>query len=418
MSPSALRPRQEDSEEGPHSPEALTISAMLETGLFIPETYYLTEDHPACYNKLWSFCCDYQQRTGSAPSRELVKGKFADFVFTPNVDPGWAAGELRKAAALRQLRETLMTSLRAINDEDLDEAFNAVESISRPRGHRKDPTSILDHQLLEEERNALSVDVPFHTLPMLTGGIRSSEMWLLAARPWTGKSMLAVEFLKAATKQGFHVRWYTLEMPKRQVARRVWSSLAGRDMDLRRKLLSEDIFENKEALDELAAKLPVVPTIVDRKDGPITAATIREGLEEVDLVILDHINLLKTATGQRLVEDSRLVAATSNQLREDVLATDGRLLAIAHVNRQGVNNKFPPKLEEIAESDWLARDPDVVVTMSRPSDSVAVYGLPKNREGKGGKWYSRFDPDNSRFEELRKENAEDLIAIDEDRQHN
>jgi hypothetical protein len=130
------------------------------------------------------------------------------------------------------------------------------------------------------------------------------------------------------------------------------------------------------------------------------------------VVILDHIGHLKTASGGRMVDDHRLMAATSNELREHVLTTNGILFYVAHANRQGDSNKHPPKLVHMAESDWLGRDATNVITMCAPSENVRYLSLEKNREFKGGKWAVRFDPDNGRYEEITNEVAEDLNQAD------
>jgi len=417
MPEQALRPlRQGGDEEGPRSPEGLAISALLDTGMFTPEAYHLDEEYLSCYTKLWRFCVTYQNQTGSAPSLELLTAKYPDFTFTPGVDVGWATRKLREAHGLREMRRKIHEGLTHIDAEDLNEAYQVLSSIEPIREMRKQPTSLFDHTLLEEEQDVLAVDVPFKTLSMVTGGFKSGELWYLAARPSVGKSTIAGQFCAVASKAGFRTRWISLEMPKRVVARRLWRDLAGRDDNVRRMLNSSDVLEVKQALDILADRLPAIPDIIDRKDGAITTQTVREALEEADFVILDHVGLLKSASGARMVDDHRIMAAASNQLREDVLATDGILLAIAHVNREGDSERRAPKLKELAESDWMSRDANGVITMYRPSKNVAGYSLEKNREDEDRiKWYSRYEPANARYEEIPKEKAEELGLAAEER---
>lgn len=410
-----LRPlRQGPDEEGPHSPEALTISALLDTGMFTPEAFGLSDEHPGCYKKLWRFCSEYQQQTGSAPPLELITRKYPDFTFTANVDPVWAARKLNEAHALRTLRRKIYDALTHIDAEEVGDAFTALQDLQPPRSMRKEPTSAFDHSLLDEEDNELAVDVPWRTLGMLTGGIKESETWVLAARMWQGKSMLLNPFCKVASSAGFRVDWITLEMPKRQVAQRLWKTMAGRDNELRKQLDHPDPIERKAALDVLASRYPTIPRLIDRRDGVVTAQTVKDSLESADLVILDHIGHLKTASGGRMVDDHRIMAATSNELREHVLTTNGRLLYVCHVNRDGDSNRKPPELRTLAESDWLGRDATGVITLCAPSPKTRYLSLEKNRDGVGGRWHIRYDPDNGRFDEISKEAAEDLNSNSRD----
>jgi hypothetical protein len=252
-----LRPHNED--EGPHSPEALMISALLETGMFDPESYRLTDEMPACYKKLWRFGSSYHRQTSMAPSLELVKTKFPDFPFTANVDPVWAAKQLVEAHANRELRRKIHKALTALDQDELNEAYDELSTLNRPKTYRPDPVGAFDHSLLEEQDDELAIEVPWRTLGMLTGGMKSGETWVLAARQYIGKSMLLNPFCKAASNAGFRVRWISLEMPKRQVASRLWKCMAGRDHELRRQLDHPDVLERKAALDILQSRYPVIP---------------------------------------------------------------------------------------------------------------------------------------------------------------
>src|SRR5579885_2727592 len=83
-------------EQGPETPEALLISALLTEGEFDLDRWRISLDDFACYQALARFCVSYQAHAGKAPSLTVVARKYPEFEPTPDVNPVWAASELRK----------------------------------------------------------------------------------------------------------------------------------------------------------------------------------------------------------------------------------------------------------------------------------------------------------------------------------
>src|SRR5690242_6808832 len=93
-----------EDDQNPLSPEALLISAFLETGTFDPEPLHVRDEDIEAWAKLWAFGREYQQVAGTAPPMSLVKQRFPDFEATPDVSVEWAAAQVREAGAMRALR--------------------------------------------------------------------------------------------------------------------------------------------------------------------------------------------------------------------------------------------------------------------------------------------------------------------------
>lgn len=420
--PTPLRPmggRQgggDDDEEGPTSPEALLISAFINSGQFNPEEYHVSSDDIAGWGKLWAFCREYQQKAGAAPSPLLVSKMFPEFVIMPDVNTAWAADKVRVAASMRDLRFRSRAILAALNDEDLEGAFGAIEGAVRPRGHRKEPISVFDHSSITEEFQVTRIEVPFQTLQRASkGGIGPGEFWVVAARLGQGKTHVGLEFLARAAKIGYRCAVGAYEMPAKQVNARLIRKLAGRDSDMLKLLDSEEERDRKKAIDAIKERVPGTVEVFDPSHGRInTVGFATELCRDYDLVMLDHLGLMQNNEGKRAIDDWRIQSWISNSLREVTLSTETPVLALAQVNRQGEHSgsNKPPKASELSQADAIGQDADVVITMKRPSKRLMRYEAVKLREGPNVGWFTRFEPERNRFEEISKEIAREIEIND------
>lgn len=415
---SPLRPSRDDAEGGrPESPEALVISALIEEGEFDPRRWKIDDDDLACFQPLWRFCNDHQQRAGRAPSFELVHRKFPDFELTPDVDIVWAATKLREASASRKLRERMQAALVALADEDLEGAYGALDGFMVPVSQKRQAVDSFDHSLQEETFKVTRIDVPWPSLGRVTGGIGPGEWWVVAARPEQGKTRTATGgYVAEAMRSGFRVTYFSMEMPAFQIVQQVNRALAHRDAKLLMKLDSTDREARKEALDILRERIPGSLGVYDPTHGRCEPRDIRDALVDADLVVVDHIGLM-TLNGKASISDWRIAGEISNKIKEECLRSSSRVLALSQINRNGdtASPNRVPKLSELTGSDAIGQDADVVVTMNRFSDSVMLHSSEKNRIGRHAMWYSRFQPDKADFAQISRNQAEELAVADEDR---
>lgn len=403
---------------GPESPEALVISSLLESQSFRPEVYNLAEEDLSCWSKLWNFAIDHQVQTNRAPALEVVKARFPDFEYTPKVDTAWAVNLLRRAASSRALRKRIKTAVLALDDQDLETAYAAFDNLGRPRGFRHQATSIFDHTTVAESWDAHRIEVPYPSLGRVSGGIGTGELWVLVARLSMGKSWQLAYYAAHAAIAGYRVRYLSLEMSDRALSNRVQSILAARSNNrtVKAGINSDDPAKRKQALDQLRELTMGSVEVVDPSRGRFSSSSIAASMDEVDLVVIDHLGLMRTDEGRRAVDDWRAMAMISNSLKEDVLASGVPVLAAAQANREADSaGARPPKLSQISQADAIGQDADVVISMKRLSTSVLVHSAEKVRSGPQARWYTNFDPAQARFEEVSRERAEELQSLDDDR---
>ena len=213
------------------------------------------------------------------------------------------------------------------------------------------------------------------------------------------------------------MRYYSLEMPVAQIVARVHAvigNLLGYRIShtaLHQRTVDHILY--KRLLAEMETKVPGVFQVVDTSSGRITPASVSAG-PDTDLVLIDHLGLMSLPDGKRAIDDWRVMASVSNQLKEAAIATRTPVLAASQINREGGRGKGLPGIADLAQSDAIGQDADVLVTMRRMNGPVMKYSLPKNRHGLNEmNFYGRFDPDYGRLNEITREQAEDLCDADD-----
>jgi replicative DNA helicase len=172
----------------------------------------------------------------------------------------------------------------------------------------------------------------------------------------------------------------------------------------------------KRLVDRISEEVSGELFVIDTSLGRVSPATIQAQSDQADLVIVDYAGLLSTPMGNRAVDDWRSMASISNMLKEVSVATSVPIISAAQINRDGDGAGWkPPRVKNLAQSDALGQDADVVITHKRYSKSTAVASIEKNRHGASGDYFwTRFQPDEGRFEEITREQADDIKDLEED----
>jgi DnaB-like helicase C terminal domain len=415
-----LRPIRLDGEsDNQGTPEALLITAFLNTGSFDLDRYHVDSDMIASWRKVWDFCIDYQAKEGVAPPVSLVLDRFPDFEMSHDVGCTWASSEVIDAHAIRTARVLTGTAAAALEDKDLKVFYETISQVTPPRTFTKEALSAFDHALLEERFDMGHYEVPWPTLTRATsGGIADSELWYVAARFSNGKTFtLARMAARVADTAPVRIGFASFEMPAAQIGERILAGLCGSDSGLFAQLTGDDIGGRKAAQDILMAKTLGSVKIYDPSHLAInTIEHVRDMCADYDLVFLDHVGLMKSRGGKRAIEDWRVMAEISNQLRELTLSSGTSVIAAAQINRAGENEHtaYPPKAKDLAQSDALGQDADVIITQKKRSRRLLSMGAEKVRNGPTAHWFARFDPKRNRFNEVDKETADAQVELDGD----
>jgi hypothetical protein len=72
-------------------------------------------------------------------------------------------------------------------------------------------------------------------------------------------------------------------------------------------------------------------------------------------------------------------------------------------------------VSNLSQSDALGQDGDVVMTHKRLGERAMLHNLGKNRGGRNGRYYTRFEPDKADFSEISADTARMIASEDMDR---
>ena len=257
----------------------------------------------------------------------------------------------------------------------------------------------------------------YHSIDRITMGWQPSDLIILAARPSVGKTAFALNIARnAAVDHNMPVAVFSLEMPTKQLAKRLMTSESGLPAE---KIKGGQKLEPYE-WDQLEFKLKDLakaPLYVDDTPSlPImefrTKVKRLVKTKGVRLVIVDYLQLmqgpaeLRGMREQEVAAISRTLKATAKEMNIPIIALSQ--LSRNAVQRSGSNGK--PQLSDLRESGAIEQDADMVIFVHRP-DYLGLAETPdgketteiiiaKHRNGETGEIPMRFKSELVKFVEM------------------
>lgn len=233
---------------------------------------------------------------------------------------------------------------------------------------------------------------------ILGGGFIRSGLHILAARPGTGKTTLALQIAENVAAKGIKTLFISLEMGVDQLMHRRLAVEAGVPLgDLHQ--ISHADTELWQKVASASSKLSprplyfnLVPSLdVDRIERH--ARAIQAGF-----VVIDYLGLIQSRGGKSIYEK---VTENSNALKRMAVSLNVPVLCLCQLNRGAAGRE--PQLAELRDSGAIEQDADTVILQwlpeGRPEDENMSPSTPvkleaivaKNRHGAQGKtrfsWY-------------------------------
>jgi replicative DNA helicase len=221
-------------------------------------------------------------------------------------------------------------------------------------------------------------------LDKLLGGLRRSDLVILAGRPSMGKTALATNIAYNAARMcrreadehgqqkvvdGAVVGFFSLEMSAEQLATRILSEAAGVGSDKIRKgdLSNTDFQKVVEANQELAQ----IPFFID--DTPaLSVAQLRTRARRLkrqhglSLVVVDYLQLLRPSTTKASDNRVQEISDITRGLKALAKELDLPVLALSQLSRAVEQREDKrPQLSDLRESGSIEQDADVVAFIYR-----------------------------------------------------
>lgn len=230
----------------------------------------------------------------------------------------------------------------------------------------------------------------FMGLNQVTGGLKKSDLIILAARPSMGKTALALNMATEAARDA-QVLIFSLEMSKTQLALRMLTAQSQINATRLQhgKLAPDEWSAIYSALDELSSrKLYLDDTAGITLSELRTKARRMKREQGLDLIVIDYIQLMqggKEYRGNRVQEVSQI----SRELKALARELDVPVLALSQLSRSvELRADKRPQLSDLRESGSIEQDADVVMFLyrdeyyNRDADTnAAELIIAKNRNG-------------------------------------
>ena len=390
--------------------EAGLIGAVLRDNDFYHDIPYVTAEmfYLPAHQKLWHIIGEainvgntatpvtLKHRADKIPEIEALGGgvylarlTFEEFSV---ISPVRYAEILRDLYQKRQIIHICQDSINMAYDvedsQDADQICNTTEQ--RLFNLQVDPTRDDLHSLSKASESALEVitqiyekkvdpgvNSGFVCLNNVMGGLKPSDLIILAARPAMGKTALALniavnaaeDFRKKDIEKS--VLFFSLEMSAQQLSMRVLSDKADITHEKLRlgNLTSKDYDNYRQA----AKKISTLPLFIEGNPN-ITIAEMRSAIRRlsrknpVGVVFLDYLQLLNGSRSSRR-NDNRVQELSEITRGLKLLARefDIPVFVLSQLSRQvETREDKTPKLADLRESGSIEQDADVVMFIYRP----------------------------------------------------
>jgi replicative DNA helicase len=268
---------------------------------------------------------------------------------------------LHQAADLTQPIDELVQkaerSLREVHSAEVEATSDDIDSIIQQRGGISgflEPT--------------VGIPSPWPGLNYTTGGWQRGELALLAARPSMGKTAIALNAVKTAAERGVPSVFYSLEMSRDAILKRLISLHTGITFqDIQRSELNNS---ERRAVAEALDHLRAIPIRIVQAAGK-TALAIRCHADrlkhqgKLEFAAIDYVGLIQ---GSGSHENRNLeVGDIARQIKEMAGELDIPVLLLSQLNRGPETRPDKrPVLADLRDSGELENHADLVAFLHRP----------------------------------------------------
>ncbi|MCF8227005.1 MAG: replicative DNA helicase [Bacteroidales bacterium] len=213
------------------------------------------------------------------------------------------------------------------------------------------------------------IKTDLNALNNVTGGFRSEQLIIVAARPAMGKTSLAISFLQKAAGEGKSIMMYTLEMSAVTLTDKIICSIADIPLSNYRdgKLSEGERMQAEQALDTLNSwNVHFNDELLMDIDRIYASAQAIKSKNGLDLIIIDYLQLLKSS--EKFQNREREVAENSRKAKMMAIQLGVPVILLSQLNRGlEARNDKRPMLSDLRESGAIEQDADIVLFIHRES---------------------------------------------------
>lgn len=327
------------------------------------------------------------------------------------LDFSLALEEIREYSKKRKLKEAViemntMLSRNEFKPEQLaslySEKLGNIKNVDEEESN--DVTELVDDILerkrkLENGENLIEITTGYNSLNWLTDGFHKTELTIIAARPAMGKTSVILNFMLRQLKENIPILFFSLEMSKNSLYKRLLSIISGVDAGKINKgqLNESEVKKIIAAADFLESKRDKL-FIIDKSsitinDMIVEAKSMKN--KGIQVIYIDYLQLLNTESvyKNRAIEMGEI----SRNLKILAKELDVAVVAVAQLNREVEHrtNKRP-NLADLRDSGEIEQNADNVWFLYREgyyleqtgeqssNDSQTELSIAKHRNGPTG----------------------------------
>lgn len=309
----------------------------------------------------------------------------------------YGAGEYARIVEHHGTRRRLAEVGAAI--ASLDPDLSMSEMIDRAQGLVQDVANrsvkpsyrfvgeLLDDVLVAVSEDATFLPSPWKDLNKAIGGFRPGAVYVVAARPGVGKTVVAAQIATGLAEHGA-VAFSSLEMSSYELVQRFISERALVNVrNLKNNRLTDRDYELIKSRRDALMSLNIA--IDDRTSiSPSDVRGFVRGLSRVKPVsgvVVDYLQLMSSPS-----KDKRYEQVTEFSRQMKIIAKDFEVpvVVLSQLNRASeARTDGVPKISDLRESGAIEQDADVVMLLRREGEQPEehlVIDVAKNRHGETG----------------------------------
>ncbi|MEE1061288.1 MAG: DnaB-like helicase C-terminal domain-containing protein [Ruminococcus sp.] len=247
-----------------------------------------------------------------------------------------------------------------------------------------------------------AIYTPISAINRTSGGIRKGTLFIIGARPSTGKTALALNIASYNAIKGKKVLMFSLEMTNSMIIERLLSDEC--NISYARfinQLTSDEERTIRDYFNNRGKALMQNLKIIDDVYNIESICSYIEN-ERPDLVLVDFIQIVQSLN--KTESKRALIDYISSEFKRIAKRTNCSIIVLSQLTRAG---KDMPTMSDLKESGGLEQDGDCIALLHRPyvlnkegnNPNEAQLIIDKNKFGRTGIINLHFDGEHQRFTE-------------------
>lgn len=212
--------------------------------------------------------------------------------------------------------------------------------------------------------------------------------YVFAGEPNIGKSICLGNVAENIAKQGKNVLVLSFEMPELLYGKRIASNITQIEMNSFKEYqtkVTKEMASNEDKYGKIFIKEFPPSTVTPSQIAAFIKRMIEQG-EEIDAIVLDYLNLVKSPIGNNSYERIKYVC---EQLRAITYQFNAPMITATQLNKDGYSSKKgTPSLEHLSESSGTGATADAVISIFQQEEDMELgiirMAMTKNRFGPRG----------------------------------